>query len=102
MLNAPRITHHASRDGFTILEMMIVLAVFAIVIAAIFMTMSTGRVNWQTNEAAVQVQEDVRKGLRSIGQELRESGRVQSTAHVLINGMNDVIVFQIPIDFNPA
>ena len=90
------------RRGFTLMEMMVVLAIFAIVIGAIFMTMTSGRISWQTDEAAVQVQEDLRKGLRIIGQELRESGRVQAVTHVLINGANNVIVFQIPIDANAA
>ena len=92
----------SQRPGFTLLEMMVVLAIFAIISGAIFMTMSSGRISWQTNEAAVQIQEDLRRGLRTIGQELRESGRVDSTAHVVINGSNDVIVFQIPIDANSA
>ena len=88
------------RRGFTLIEMIIVVAIFSIVTAAIFMTMASGRQSWQTNEASVQVQENVRKGLRMLGQEVRESGREQATSHVLINGTNDVIVFQVPIDAN--
>ena len=90
------------RRGFTLIEMMVVVAIFSIVTAAIFMTMASGRQSWQTNEASVQVQEEVRKGLRMLGQELRESGREQATSHVLINGTNDALVFQIPIDANAA
>ena len=85
-------------NGFTIIEMMVVLAIFGIITAAIFMTMASGRASWQTNEAAVQVQENVRQGLRTIGQELRESGRVTTTSHVVIGGSNDSIWFQVPID----
>jgi len=81
--------------------MMVVLGVFSIVLAAIYLTLSSGRRSWHEGEAAVEVQEDVRKGLRWVGQELRESGRDTTTPRVLINSpTNNILVFQIPVDAN--
>jgi prepilin-type N-terminal cleavage/methylation domain-containing protein len=88
--------------GFSLVELTMVLAIFLIVAAATYTTMASGRVSWEDSDASIITQENVRTGLRRIGYELRESGRVDAVVHVMINASNDAILFQVPVDADTA
>lgn len=65
------------RRGFTLLEMMIVLAIVAVIGAALFMTMSTGRTSWYEADTQIALQEELRKAMRQITEDLVQSSKNQ-------------------------
>ena len=72
------------KKGFTLLEAMVVLLISTVIIAALFMTMTSGRSSWSTADTEISLQQDLRKAIVTMGQELRDSGN----AHIscLANG----------------
>ena len=61
------------RKGFTFVELMVVLAISSVVAAGIFAVLSSTRVTWYISDASVQLQQELRKTMSAISDELRES-----------------------------
>jgi prepilin-type N-terminal cleavage/methylation domain-containing protein len=62
------------RSGFTLIEMMTTLAVFAIVLTAVYSSFVTQFNSWQTQEDVVTVQSDIRAAAEMLTRDIRNSG----------------------------
>lgn len=82
--------------GLTLIETMVVLVIFAFIIAAIYGTSTTGRTSWSTGEALVALQQATRTNLEEMVRELRLS----TPANVTVAADQGSISFSIPFDGN--
>ena len=65
------------KNGFSLLELMVVVLLTSVVMSAIFMVMSSGRSTWFEADAQVTVQQELRKALRAMKRDLTMSGPTQ-------------------------
>lgn len=92
--------------GFTLVELMVVVVIFLIIIAAIYGVLSMGRQSWHTGNTQVEMQQETRKAMDRMVKEIRESGyftdnsTVPPTVYpkVSITGGGTIITFQVPVD----
>lgn len=84
--------------GFTLVEIMIVFAIFSIIGAAIFATLTMGRKSWHTGDVQVEMQQEVRKAMNSMVKELRQSGPAVIVGVPADGAPYSAITFQIPED----
>ena len=63
--SAPRL------DGFTLIELLIVVTVMSVIMGALFVSMIIGRSSYVSSDAYVQVQQEARRALDTMGRELR-------------------------------
>ncbi len=66
-----------SLAGFTLIEVLIVSFLASIIISAIFMVMSSGRTSWYDADSQISLQQELRKAMRQITEDLRQSGTSQ-------------------------
>ena len=69
-----RTTHLPGQEGFTLVELMISLAIFALVIAAIYQTYLYQQQVYLRNEAVVAMQQEGRSGRYFLSQDIRMAG----------------------------
>lgn len=82
--------------GLTLIELLLVVLLFSITMAAIFSVLATGRNSWNAGESQINVQQAARNGLDSMVKELRQAG-VSTISGVPANATNySSITFQIP------
>jgi len=62
--------------GFTLVELMIVLAIFSTILGAIYGVMGMSRSSFQTGDIQIVVQQEARKAMKRIVTELREASSV--------------------------
>lgn len=67
------------RGGFTLIEMMIALAIMGIALTAIFSSFSFQHKSYVTQNAVAQMQQSVRGGLAFMGGDLRNAANITST-----------------------
>ena len=90
-------------DGFSLVELMVVLVIFVIFMGVVFMTMMAGHNSWTDTATAMDLRQNIRLTLDRVSDELRESGSAAGgTMEVTINnnvGVNgsDVLRFSIPV-----
>ncbi|MDP6686070.1 MAG: prepilin-type N-terminal cleavage/methylation domain-containing protein [Candidatus Omnitrophota bacterium] len=85
-----------SKFAFTLIEVTIAIALFSIIIAAIFSVLAVAKNSWKSGTSQLTVQQDARKGLRSMTNELRQCG-VSTISGVPADGSNYTsITFNIP------
>jgi len=91
----------SKKYGFTLLELMITLAIFGILLSAIFGSISTSRTNWQNAGNQIDRQQNARKAADRVAWELRltsPSWTVDAVSYnVSINGDGDWIDFYVPV-----
>lgn len=84
--------------GFTLIEILIVVAIFSVVMTFIYSIMASGRSSWYTADTAIYVQQQARQALDVMAKELRQS----STSVISGVPADDVnytsITFRIPED----
>lgn len=80
LLNGPR-----ARRGMTMAEILISVAIFSVVLAACYVLLMAGSDSWETNEVKIELQQDLRKAVDWITQDLRQAGSVSIT-NVPANG----------------
>lgn len=85
-----------SVQGVTVLEIMVVIAIFIIIIGASYALMSSGRMGWYVGDTKIELQEDTRRAMDVIVSEL--SGSVFTRVNISAGG--DSITFQTPVDEN--
>lgn len=61
-------------QGFTLVELMVAMAISSIVAAAIYLAFSTQQKSWNTQEQVTQMQQNLRAGLRVLSDELMLAG----------------------------
>lgn len=82
--------------GLTLIEIIIVVALFSILLAAVFTALATARTSWKSGGSQLSVQQEARRGLGSMVRELRQA-RLSTIAGVPANGTAYAsITFQIP------
>ncbi len=83
--------------GFTLVETVIVFAIFFVIGGAIFATLTMGRKSWQSGNVQVEMQQEARRALGYMSKELRQTGsnKIQGIAD---GGSGSSIIFEIPYD----
>lgn len=82
--------------GLTLIEIIIVVFLFTIILAAILTALATARTSWKSGSSQLSVQQEARKGLNAMTKELRQA-RLSTIAGVPADGGNyGSITFQIP------
>ena len=82
--------------GFTLVEMMMAMAISCVVAAALFMAMRTGNEQLETSDMKMTIQDSAREGLYKMIQEIRESSPTRITI-----GASD-ITFSVPDPNSPV
>ncbi len=89
--------------GFTLIEALVVIAIFAVMIAGGFVILSSGESAWFTTDARIEIQENLRQMVDKMTLELNQTGLDKNgvaqytvTDAGGING-SDIIRFSIPI-----
>ncbi len=82
------------RYGFTLVELMVVIFIFSIIMAATFTVLSMGRQSWHTGSTQVELQQETRRAMDRMVRELRES----ASSQVNITGGGGIITFRLPED----
>lgn len=84
------------KKGLTLLEVIIVVLLFSVILAALFSALATARNSWASGGSQLSVQQEARKGLAVITEELRQA-RLSTIVGVPDDGANyNSITFQIP------
>lgn len=84
------------REGLTLIELVIVIFLFSIILAAIFGALATARTSWKAGGSQLSVQQEGRRGLNAITRELRQA-RLSTITGVPTDGTDySSITFQIP------
>jgi len=84
--------------GFTLVELLFVMAIFSGIIGALLLTFVVGRNSYLSSDAYIQVQQEARRAFDTMVKELREAGgTVTATA-----GPPSQLQFQIALGFNLA
>lgn len=85
-------------SGFTLIESIITLVIFLILIGAIFTLLTIGRTSWQIGDVHIELQQNLRKGMDWISEELRQGG-ASTISNVPADGSwYNTITFRKPAD----
>lgn len=86
-----------SRQGFSLVEAMVTVAIFSFIMAGIYSITSVGENAWLTNNVRIELQQDLRKGMESMINDLRETNPSILDPFVPADGKAyDSITFQVP------
>lgn len=61
------------KKGFTLVEIAVTLAIFSVITACIFLVMSSTRSMWYSSDSSIQLQQELRKALSQISDDLKQS-----------------------------
>lgn len=86
------------KSGFTLVELMVVVAIFTGIILSIFGILSSGRRAWLTSEVQIDVHSFARQTMQLMTKELSESAPGKVTI-INFSPTEDRIIFQIPSGF---
>ena len=89
----------SKRTGFTLVELMVVVAIFTGIVLGIFGILSSGRRAWLTSEAQIDVHSFARQIMNTITTELSESAPGKVTI-INFSTDEDSIIFQTPASFS--
>ena len=88
--------------GFTLIELMVTMAILLIVIGGAYAALSSGRIFWFSQNAAITVQDEARRALDYMAMELTQAVNIDSDpATMAVDNLTTVavnsIAFQIPV-----
>ncbi len=88
-----------NKNGFSFIELMVVLGIFSIMLGSGFTLISTGRDAWFITDAQIELQESLRQTLVKVSKELRETGTAGGSLTISSGGVNnsDIVKFSMPI-----
>lgn len=91
-----------AKKSFTLVEVLIATGILSLVTGAIMAVMMTGLSSWQVGEAKTQGQQDARRAMQAMTQELRlsNSGHIQimnEYGSVIDTGTGISVRFQVPL-----
>lgn len=72
--DAASVADEGRQIGFTLIELMIALALGALVVIGVLNVMSANRVNYRNNEALSELQENARTAFELMGRDIRQAG----------------------------
>jgi prepilin-type N-terminal cleavage/methylation domain-containing protein len=78
MIQYQRLNHH----GFTIVEVMMTVFIFVAVAGACYFSLNSGMRNWKVNNARLELQQELRKAMDWMTEDLRHSGTSSSVMNV--------------------
>ncbi|MFH1202625.1 MAG: prepilin-type N-terminal cleavage/methylation domain-containing protein [Candidatus Omnitrophota bacterium] len=90
--------HKPVNRGFSLIEMMITIAIFLIISSAIFLTLATGRTYWYTGNTKLSVQQEARRAMEYMVGELRQSRSSQISGVPSDGQYYNSIAFRVPQD----
>lgn len=76
--------------GFSLVELLTVMFIFSLILIAIFAVLAAGRRSWQIGSAQIQVQQEARRAMDSMIQELRAASAIDPSTFV--NGVSDDVI----------
>ncbi len=82
------------KKGFTLLEIIVVVAIFSLIVDAIFTVFNIGQNTFFSNEACLHLQQNLRLSMDGMIREIRQS----SASDITISSGGSKIVFKIPLD----
>lgn len=82
------------KRGFSIVELLFVVAIFTIICGAIFASLSSGNLLWDTGSTQARLEQEVRKGIDRMYKELKQS----APSKVTIGAGNTSVAFYVPTD----
>jgi len=85
-------------EAFSLVELMVSVAIFVVIIGASYALMSGGKTSWHSGDTKVELQQDLRQAMDDISFELSESSPVR----VAVAAGGNSITFEIPVDENAA
>lgn len=103
LLKLKRPKGQRDRQGFSLVELMVAVAILVAMIGGVYMSVAAGSNSWANTAVQISLQENIRLSLEKISKELRESGSNNvGSMQVTINdnsGTNgsDVIRFFMPV-----
>ena len=68
-----------TRDGFTLGEMMVTAAIFSFILGICYTLFISGSNSWETNSVRVELQQELRKAMDWVSQDLRQAGSASIT-----------------------
>ncbi len=68
-----------SRHGFTLIEALVTTIIFAFIMGICYTLLISGSDSWETNSARVELQQELRKAMDWISQDLRQAGSASIT-----------------------
>ncbi len=86
------------RGGYTLIEMLIVLAIVSLLFSAVFGVLNVGNISFNIGSARQTIENQARQGLDNMLRELYET----SGGRVVLSGANSVITFMLPVGFDGA
>ena len=91
-------------SGFTLVEIIITVLIFSLLIGVLFTVLTIGKTSFQIGNVRIELQQDLRRGMDLITEELRQSG--SSQLRTIISGAevpfpadgssHNTIIFRIP------
>ena len=81
-------------NGFSMVEMLVVVAIFTMLMSGLFTTLSVGNASWQSSENGVAIQRDARNALWAMTKDLRKA----SGAVITQSAGSTTLVFTHPTD----
>ncbi len=65
------------KKAFTLVEMMVVVLLFGVILAAVFSVMSSGRNTWNAAETRISLRQDLRRAMREVAHDIRQTAPLQ-------------------------
>ena len=84
--------------GYTLIEMLIVLAIVSLLFSAVFGVLNIGNTSFNTGSARQTIENQARQGLDGMIRELYES----SGGTVILSEGNTVVTFKLPVGMNAS
>ncbi|MBN1870752.1 MAG: prepilin-type N-terminal cleavage/methylation domain-containing protein [Candidatus Omnitrophica bacterium] len=87
-----------SLEGYTLIEVLVTVTIFAVLAGAINMVLLVGESSWQTNSVRIELRQELRKAINKMEDELRQTSPVAITAGPTVaNGSTSAsITFYLP------
>lgn len=83
--------------GLTLLEVMVVVAIFSVIFAILLTVFASGRVSFQTQDTQIELQQEVRRAVDRMVLEMHQAGSATISTTL---ATNDTVTFQIPTGFD--
>lgn len=84
--------------GFSLIELMIVSAIFVFLLGVILGFINFGNISWQSGSSKITVNQELRRGMEAMGRDLSQAKA--STISILPGGSLNSISFQMARDLN--